>query len=195
LLLRSMKQARYTPECNGHFGLAAKYYCHFTSPIRRYPDLQIHRIIKLNLHNELKGKRESVLFERMPDVCKQSSIRERRAEEAERETIKLKKVEYMEQFVGQMFAGVIVGTTSWGLYIELPNTVEGLVHVNEMADDYYIYDEGGHRWIGEHTKQIYRLGDKVHVQVLKTNTMTRAIDFRLVTEEEFNKQEIDKPED
>ena len=189
LLLRSMKQARYTAECNGHFGLAARYYCHFTSPIRRYPDLQIHRIIKYNLHNELKGKKEAVLFARMPEVSKQSSMRERRAEEAERETIKLKKVEYMEQFIGKMFEGVITGTTSWGIYVELPNTVEGLVHVNEMADDYYIYDEPGHRWIGEHTKQIYRLGDKVHVQVIKTNTMTRSIDFRLVTEEEFGKQE------
>lgn len=189
LLLRSMKQARYTSECNGHFGLAARYYCHFTSPIRRYPDLQIHRIIKYNLHHELKGKKEAVLFEKMPEVAKQSSMRERRAEEAERETIKLKKVEYMEQFIGEMFQGVITGTTSWGIYVELPNTVEGLVHVNEMADDYYIYDEPGHRWIGERTKQIYRLGDKVYVQVLKTDTMTRSIDFRLVSEEEFNKQE------
>lgn len=189
LLLRSMKQARYTAECNGHFGLAAKYYCHFTSPIRRYPDLQIHRIIKYNLHNELKGKKEAELFERMPEVSKQSSLRERRAEEAERETIKLKKVEYMEQYVGELFSGVITGTTSWGIYVELPNTVEGLVHVNDMADDYYIYDEVGHRWIGEHTKQIYRLGDKVYVQVMKTDKMTRSIDFRLVTEEEFLKKE------
>ena len=189
LLLRSMKQARYTAECNGHFGLAAKYYCHFTSPIRRYPDLQIHRIIKYNLHRELQGKKEAKLFDRMPDVAKQCSLRERRAEEAERETIKLKKVEYMEQFRGQMFEGVITGTTSWGCYVELPNTVEGLVHVNEMADDYYIYDEPGHRFIGEHTKQIYRLGDKVFVQVLKTDTLTRSIDFRFVTEEEFYKSE------
>lgn len=189
LLLRSMKQARYTSECNGHFGLAAKYYCHFTSPIRRYPDLQIHRIIKYNLQHQLKGKKEALLFEKMPEVSKHSSMRERRAEEAERETIKLKKVEYMEQFIGKIFAGVITGTTSWGLYVELPNTVEGLVHVNEMADDYYIYDEPGHRWIGERSKQIYRLGDKVYVQVIKTNTMTRTIDFRFVTEEEFNKEE------
>ena len=187
LLLRSMKQARYTAECNGHFGLAARYYCHFTSPIRRYPDLQIHRIIKANLHHELKGKKEAKLNERMPEVAKQCSLRERRAEEAERETIKLKKVEFMEQFIGKMFEGAITGTTSWGCYVELPNTVEGLVHVNEMADDYYIYDEPGHRFIGERTKQIYRLGDKVFVQVLKTDAMTRTIDFRFVTEEEFYK--------
>lgn len=189
LLLRSMKQARYTAECNGHFGLAARYYCHFTSPIRRYPDLQIHRIIKYNLHHELKGKKEARLGENMPEVAKQCSLRERRAEEAERETIKLKKVEFMEQFVGKMFEGAITGTTSWGCYVELPNTVEGLVHVNEMADDYYIYDEPGHRFIGERTKQIYRLGDKVFVQVLKTDAMTRTIDFRFVTEEEFYKEQ------
>lgn len=187
LLLRSMKQARYTAECNGHFGLAARYYCHFTSPIRRYPDLQIHRLIKMNIHHQLKGKKEGQLIERMPEVAKQCSMRERRAEEAERETIKLKKVEFMEQHVGEMFEGIITGTTSWGCYVELPNTVEGLVHVNEMADDYYIYDENGHQWIGEHSKQIYRLGDRVFIQVLKTDTMTRSIDFRFVTEEEYNK--------
>ena len=189
LLLRSMKQARYTAECNGHFGLAAKYYCHFTSPIRRYPDLQIHRIIKYNLHHQLEGKKEARLIDRMPDVAKQCSLRERRADEAERETIKLKKAEYMEQFIGKMFEGVITGTTSWGCYVELPNTVEGLVHVNEMSDDYYIYDEPGHRFIGERTKQIYRLGDKVFVQVIKTDTMTRSVDFRFVSEEEFYKSE------
>ena len=189
LLLRSMKQARYTAECNGHFGLAAKYYCHFTSPIRRYPDLQIHRIIKYNLHHELKGKKEAKLIDRMPEVAKQCSLRERRADEAERETIKLKKAEYMEQYIGKMFEGAITGTTSWGCYVELPNTVEGLVHVNEMADDYYIYDEEGHRFIGERTKQIYRLGDKVFVQVLKADVMTRTVDFRFVSKEEFYKEQ------
>ena len=189
LLLRSMKQARYTAECNGHFGLAAKYYCHFTSPIRRYPDLQIHRIIKYNLHHELKGKKETKLIDRMPEVAKQCSLRERRADEAERETIKLKKAEYMEQYIGKMFEGAITGTTSWGCYVELPNTVEGLVHVNEMADDYYIYDEEGHRFIGERTKQIYRLGDKVFVQVLKADVMTRTVDFRFVSTEEFYKEQ------
>ena len=116
-------------------------------------------------------------------------MRERRAEEAERETIKLKKVEFMEQFIGRIFEGAITGTTSWGCYVELPNTIEGLVHVSEMADDYYIFDEAGHRWIGERTKQIYRLGDKVHVQVIKTNTMTRTVDFRFVTAEEYYEQE------
>jgi ribonuclease R len=184
LVLRSMKQARYTPECNGHFGLAAKYYCHFTSPIRRYPDLQIHRIIKYNLQGKLKGTKEKALFEHVPEVAKKSSLRERRAEEAERETIKLKKVQYMERFIGEKFTGVITGVTSWGAYVELPNTVEGLVHVTEMDDDYYIYDEQGHRWVGEHSKKVYRLGDTVTVQVLKTDRLTRNIDFRFTSEEE-----------
>lgn len=180
LLLRSMKQARYSSECTGHFGLAAKYYCHFTSPIRRYPDLQIHRIIKENLHGKMHGEKEKKMFAHVTEVAKQSSLRERRAEEAERETIKLKKVEYMEKHIGEIFEGVVTGTTSWGVYVELPNTVEGLVHVSEMDDDYYIYDEPGHRWIGEYTKKVYRLGDTVKVELLSTNRLTRTMDFRFV---------------
>ena len=183
LVLRSMKQARYTKECEGHFGLAAKYYTHFTSPIRRYPDLQIHRNIKSNLHGELKGQLESRLEKQMPEVAKQSSIRERVAEEAERETIKLKKVEYMTQFIGRVYKGVITGITSWGVYVELPNTVEGLVHVTEMDDDYYIHDETHHQFIGERTKKIYRLGDAVYVRLIKTSMETRTIDFSFTTEE------------
>ena len=191
LLLRSMKQARYTAESNGHFGLAAKYYCHFTSPIRRYPDLQIHRIIKLNLRGKLQGKKEQTLHAHMPDVALKSSLRERRAEEAERETIKLKKVQYMEQFKGEVFEGIITGVTSWGAYVELPNTVEGLVHVNEMDDDYYIFDEPAHRFIGQHTKKIYQLGDKVMVRVVDTNRLTRTIDFRFIDEDENDYEEVD----
>jgi ribonuclease R len=186
LLLRSMKQARYMAECTGHFGLAARYYCHFTSPIRRYPDLQIHRNIKMNLHGKLQGNKEKQLFSHMPEVAKKCSMRERRAEEAERETVKLKKVQYMEQHIGEIFTGVITGTTSWGLYVELPNTVEGLIHVNELDDDYYIYDEPNHCFIGQHTKKIYRLGDTIKVRVIKTDRMTRTIDFRLVDEEDFD---------
>lgn len=191
LLLRSMKQARYTPECNGHFGLAAKYYCHFTSPIRRYPDLQIHRNIKYNLHGKLQGKKEKALFDYMPHVATKSSLRERRAEEAERETVKLKKVQYMETHIGEVFEGVITGTTSWGLYVELPNTVEGLVHVTEMDDDYYIYDEPAHRFIGEHSKKIYQLGNQVKVRLIKTDRQTRTIDFRLVDEEDDEYEDLD----
>ena len=184
LVLRSMKQARYTPECDGHFGLAARYYTHFTSPIRRYPDLQIHRIIKYNLHHELKGKLESRLTKQMPVVAKQSSVRERVAEEAERETVQLKKVEYMTQFIGRAYKGIITGITSWGVYIELPNTVEGLVHVTEMDDDYYIHDEIHHQFIGERTKKIYRLGDAVYVRLIKTSMDNRTIDFSFMTEDE-----------
>lgn len=136
LALRSMKQAKYTPENTGHFGLAAKYYTHFTSPIRRYPDLQIHRIIKENLRGRLNGDRVVHYEAILPEVAKRSSELERRAEEAERETVKLKKVEYMEQHIGEAFDGVISGVTAYGLYVELNNTVEGLVHVNSLTDDF-----------------------------------------------------------
>lgn len=185
VLLRSLKQARYTPDCNGHFGLAAKYYCHFTSPIRRYPDLQIHRIIKYNLHHELQGKKEAQFYERMPDVARQSSLRERRAEEAERETVKLKKAEYMEQFIGKTFEGIITGITAWGCYVELSNTVEGLVHVNTMHDDYYIYDEVSQSLVGEGRGKAYHLGETVWVKVIDTNTLLRTIDFKFSTERDY----------
>ncbi len=182
LVLRSMKQARYTRDCDGHFGLAATYYTHFTSPIRRYPDLQIHRNIKYNLHGELKGKLEARLEKQMPEVAKQSSVRERIAEEAERETIQLKKVEYMTPFIGRVYKGTITGITSWGVYVELPNTVEGLVHVTAMDDDYYIHDEVHHQFIGERTKNVYRLGDAVHVRLTETSMENRTIDFAFITE-------------
>lgn len=190
LLLRSLKQARYTADCNGHFGLAAKYYCHFTSPIRRYPDLQIHRIIKYNLHHQLQGKKEIQLADRMPEVARQSSLRERRAEEAERETVKLKKVEYMEQYEGEAFEGIITGVTSWGCFVELPNTIEGLVHVNTMFEDYYIYDEATHTLVGEEFGRTYRLGDKVYVQVIGTNTMLRTIDFKFISKYEYENKKV-----
>ena len=142
LVLRSMKQAKYTTECSGHFGLAAKYYCHFTSPIRRYPDLQIHRIIKDNLRGRLmrEGRTEHYA-EILDEVARQSSVCEHRADEAERESDKLKKAEYMSYHLGEEFEGIISGVTGWGLYVELPNTVEGLVHVNTLRDDYYIFDQ------------------------------------------------------
>ncbi|OON96850.1 MAG: ribonuclease R [Epulopiscium sp. Nele67-Bin005] len=179
LLLRSMKQARYTDDCLGHFGLAAKYYSHFTSPIRRYPDLQIHRIIKYNLHGKLKGSKEKKLGDRMPTVAKLTSVKERRAEEAERETIKMKKVEFMEDKVGRIFTGTISGITSWGIYVELPNTIEGLVHVSEMNDDYYVFDEANYRFVGERTHKIYQLGDTVEVKLIKADKALRTIDFRI----------------
>jgi ribonuclease R len=184
LTLRSMKQAKYTVANTGHFGLSAKYYCHFTSPIRRYPDLQIHRIIKENLNGKLGEKRlqhyEKILFE----VANHSSKTERRADESEREVEKLKKVEYMMDHIGETFEGVISGVTSWGMYVELPNTVEGMIRVSEMQDDYYVYDEERYQMVGEHTKKIYKLGQFVKVEVVNADKIQRTIDFALVEVEE-----------
>ncbi len=179
LALRSMKRARYTPENSGHFGLAAKYYTHFTSPIRRYPDLQIHRIIKENLRGRLNDTRIAHYEGILSKVAAQSSELERRAEEAERETEKLKKVEYMKEHIGEEYEGVISGVTKWGIYVELPNTVEGLVHVANMQDDHYEYDEGGYELIGEHTKKTYKLGQKVRIQVSGVDKLQKTIDFEL----------------
>lgn len=184
LTLRSMKQAKYTVVNTGHFGLSAKYYCHFTSPIRRYPDLQIHRIIKENIRGKLNEERrnhyEKILF----DVANHSSKTERRADEAEREVEKMKKVEYMMDYIGETFDGVISGITTWGIYVELPNTVEGMVRVSDMDDDYYIYDEEHYQMVGEHTKKTYKLGQKVKVRVLSADKLLRTIDFEFVEVEE-----------
>ena len=183
LVLRSMKQAKYTTECSGHFGLAAKYYCHFTSPIRRYPDLQIHRIIKDNLRGRLmrEGRTEHYA-EILDEVARQSSVCERRADEAERESDKLKKAEYMSYHLGEEFEGIISGVTGWGLYVELPNTVEGLVHVNTLRDDYYIFDQETYELRGEMTKKVYKLGDKVRVRVADADKMLKTVDFELVAD-------------
>lgn len=183
LVLRSMKQAKYTTECSGHFGLAAKYYCHFTSPIRRYPDLQIHRIIKDNLRGRMNQKRIEHYDSILPEVAKHSSEMERRADEAERETDKLKKVEYMEERIGQVFEGVISGVQEWGFYVELPNTVEGLVHVTSLTDDFYHYEESSYEMIGERTNKHYKLGQKVKVIVADTDKIMRTIDFRVVRDD------------
>ncbi len=182
LTLRSMKQARYTTDCVGHFGLAARYYCHFTSPIRRYPDLQIHRIIKENLHGMLQEKRIGHYNTILPEVAKQSSHTERRAEEAEREVEKLKKVEYMSEFLGETFEGVISSVTSWGMYVELPNTVEGMIRVADLTDDYYIFDENHYTMTGERTRRCYKLGQKLKVMVAGTDKLLRTIDFLPVIE-------------
>ncbi|MDO4339000.1 MAG: ribonuclease R [Eubacteriales bacterium] len=184
LILRTMKQARYTTECSGHFGLAAKYYCHFTSPIRRYPDLQIHRIIKDNLRGRLEreGKTEHYR-EILDEVARQSSVCERRADEAERESDKLKKAEYMSYHLGETFEGIISGVTGWGFYVELPNTVEGLVHVNTLWDDYYTFDQGNCELRGDMTGKVYRLGQKVRVRVEDADPLMKTIDF--VIERDF----------
>ena len=180
LILRSMKQARYSTESTGHFGLSTKYYCHFTSPIRRYPDLQIHRIIKENLHGKLNEKRVGHYNSILPNVAQQTSMTERRADEAEREVEKLKKVEYMTQFIGDQFEGVISGVTTWGMYVELPNTCEGMIRVTDMDDDYYFFDEEHYCMVGEHTKKTYKLGQRVLIEVLGTDKLARTIDFDLI---------------
>jgi ribonuclease R len=184
LLLRSMKQAKYTPECIGHFGLAARYYCHFTSPIRRYPDLQIHRIIKETIRGKMDEGRVRHYQDILEEVSKQSSAMERRAEEVERETDKLKKAEYMAGQIGCVFQGIISGVTEWGIYVELPNTVEGLVHVNTLRDDYYVFDKEHYRMVGDVTKKSYELGQKVTVRVEDADMITKTVDFVLAKETE-----------
>lgn len=182
MVLRSMMQARYTAENGGHFGLAAKYYCHFTSPIRRYPDLEIHRMIKKMLHGELDEKASAYYRRKMPDWANHCSKQERVAEDAERDTDALKKVEFMEDKVGQIYEGIISGVTNWGIYVELPNTIEGMVALSQMDDDYYEFDEKKMLVFGKRTKKSYRLGDKVVVSVAKVDRMMGTIDF--VFEEE-----------
>lgn len=183
LLLRSMKQARYTTQCSGHFGLAAKYYCHFTSPIRRYPDLQIHRIIKEHLRGKMTEGKIRHYAEILEEVAGQSSAMERRAEEVERETVKMKKAEFMKQHIGEVMEGTISGVTEWGLYVELPNTVEGLVHVNSMRDDYYTYEKEKYRFVGDMTKKVYSMGQKVKVRVEQADIATKTVDFSLERED------------
>lgn len=184
LLLRSMARAIYTPECSGHFGLAASYYCHFTSPIRRYPDLQIHRIIKDDLRGRLdKGGRIGKYSSILQHVAEQSSAMEQRAAEAEREAVKLKKAEYMLEHVGEEYDGVISGVTGWGFYVELPNTVEGLVHIMTLKDDYYNFDEENYRLVGEQHGRVFRLGEPVRVRVRNAEPANRTIDFTYVEKE------------
>lgn len=184
LTLRSMKQAKYTVANTGHFGLSAKYYTHFTSPIRRYPDLQIHRIIKENVRGALNEARKDHYNKILFDVANHSSKTERRADEAEREVEKMKKVEYMMGHIGESFEGVISGITTWGIYVELPNTVEGMVRVSDMNDDYYVYDEERYQMVGEHTKKTYKLGQTIKVEVLNADKLLRTIDFAFMEVED-----------
>ena len=182
LALRSMKQAKYSVECAGHFGLACKYYCHFTSPIRRYPDLQIHRIIKEQLRGKLTEERITHYQSILPQVAKHASEMERRADEAERETDKLKKAEYMEQFIGECFEGVVSGVTAWGVYVELPNTVEGLIHISKLPGDFYYYNEAVCELTDDYSHRSFRPGMKVKVCVDGSDRFTRTVDFSLVEE-------------
>lgn len=179
LILRSMKQAKYTVEDTGHFGLAAKYYCHFTSPIRRYPDLQIHRIIKETLRGKMTEAKIQHYRGILEEVARQSSAMERRAEEVERETIKMKKAEYMKQHIGEAFEGTVSGVTEWGFYVELDNTVEGLVHVNSLTDDYYSFDKDRYCLVGDMTGRTYTMGQRVKVWVENADENTKTVDFKI----------------
>lgn len=184
MVLRSMMQARYTADNQGHFGLAAKYYCHFTSPIRRYPDLEIHRLIKLTLAGEMAGKREESYRKKMPEIALHCSRRERTAEDAERDTDDLKKVEYMLDKIGQTYTGIISGVTNWGIYVELENTVEGMVSLAQMDDDYYAFDERAMQVVGRRSQKCYRLGDQVQVVVTKVSKELGTVDFAFAEDEE-----------
>ena len=188
LTLRSMKQAKYTIDCTGHFGLACQYYCHFTSPIRRYPDLQIHRIIKEQIRGRLNEKRIDHYNEILPEVAKHSSEMERRADEAERETDKLKKVEFMENHVGEIFEGVISSITAWGVYVELPNTIEGMIHVSMLPGDYFYYDEETYEMVGQATDIRYKLGQTLKVRVNATDKILRTIDFVIPQDWEMDEE-------
>ncbi len=184
LTLRSMKKAQYTVDCTGHFGLACQFYCHFTSPIRRYPDLQIHRIIKEQLRGRLLEGRIEHYQEILPEVAKHSSEMERRADEAERETEKLKKAQYMEGKIGEVFEGVISGITAWGIYVELPDTVEGMIHVSKIEGDYYLYREETYEMVGRDTGKTYKLGQKVWIMVDGVDYLQKSIDFVFAPEGE-----------
>ncbi|SDZ26981.1 RNAse R [Proteiniborus ethanoligenes] len=180
LMLRSLRKAKYSSEPEGHFGLAAKYYSHFTAPIRRYPDLQIHRIIKEFINNKINEKRIGKLNSILPKVAEQSSTTERIADEASRETDDLKKVEYMSSRIGEEYEGIISGVMPFGIFVELDNTIEGLVHISSLIDDYYEYDQPNYRFIGRRTNKIYRIGDKVNIKVVGTNIANRQIDFNII---------------
>ena len=179
LLLRSMKRAAYSVECAGHFGLAASYYCHFTSPIRRYPDLQIHRIIREFLRGRLNKNRIEHYREILPGVARQSSSAQRRADEAERETDRLKKAEYMQDHLGERYAAVISGGTARGLYVELPNTVEGLIPVSRMEEDFFLYDEENYALTGERTGKTWRLGQRISVRAVSADPFARSVEFAI----------------
>lgn len=180
LMLRSLKKARYSSEVAGHFGLAAKYYCHFTSPIRRYPDLQIHRIIKSYIKGKLAPDKMDVLENRLAYVADISSTNERIAEEAERAVEDLKKAEYMKERVGNVYEGMVCSLTHFGMFVQLDNTIEGLVHFSNMTDDYYFYDEEKYYIIGELSKKQYRIGDMVNIKVIGADVLKGTIDFMLV---------------
>ena len=169
-------------ESTGHFGLAAQYYCHFTSPIRRYPDLAIHRMIKELLHNgdRLDEKRVTILKGKMKHYAEQASVREKIAEEAERESVELKKIEYMKPYVGDVFQAKISGVTNFGIFVQLDNSVEGLAHISTLIDDFYQFQPESYSLIGEHTRKVYRLGQDIKVRLTRVSVEDRQIDFEVM---------------
>jgi len=181
-----MTHARYSDECGGHFGLASEYYTHFTSPIRRYPDLIVHRMIKEWMHNNgvMEEKRKEHLKERMNEYALQASMREKVAEEAERESVDLKMVEYMVPYVGERFTAMISGVTAFGFFVRLENGVEGLVHISTLVDDFYQFLAGSFTLIGENTGNKFQLGQMVQVKLVQVNIEERQLDFEL----EFSKK-------
>jgi ribonuclease R len=180
LMLRTMQKARYDASNLGHFGLAAESYTHFTSPIRRYPDLVVHRTLRESRHGRMDEERKAELTDDLPEVARHTSERERRADDAERELVQWKKVRFMADKVGDEFEGYVTGVTAFGLYIELvEHFVEGMVHVSTMADDYYRFVERAHVLRGEKNGRVYRLGDRVSVQVIRVDTERRQIDLGL----------------
>ena len=182
VMLRSMQHARYDVEALGHFGLATQYYSHFTSPIRRYPDLAIHRMIKELLHNgdRLDEKRVTILKGKMKHYAEQASVREKIAEEAERESVELKKIEYMKPYVGDVFQAKISGVTNFGIFVQLDNSVEGLAHISTLIDDFYQFQPESYSLIGEHTRKVYRLGQDIKVRLTRVSVEDRQIDFEVM---------------
>ena len=182
LLLRTLKVARYESENKGHFGIAGKYYCHFTSPIRRYPDLFIHRIISMYLEENYDIKEDMLekYYNQAEERAKQSSEREKVATQVERESEDIKKAEYMESKIGEEYEGIISSITSFGMFVELENTVEGFVGFNKMGDEYFIYDEARKRLVGERTNKNYKIGDKVKIRVDNASKLLRQVDFEMI---------------
>ncbi|WP_096202491.1 ribonuclease R [Bacillus sp. FJAT-45350] len=194
VMLRSMQQAKYDPESLGHFGLSTEFYTHFTSPIRRYPDLIVHRLIrKYLIQNKVDEETQQEWNEKLPLIAKHSSEMERRAVEAERDTDALKKAQYMEDKIGETFTGMVSGVTNFGIFVELENTIEGLVHVSNLTDDYYHYDEKQYAMIGERTGHVIRIGDELEVRCINVNVDEVSIDFEIVGMKDNKRERPQKP--
>lgn len=194
VMLRSMQQAKYDPHSLGHFGLSTEFYTHFTSPIRRYPDLIVHRLIRTYLiEKQMDPQTQAKWDHLLPDIALHSSKMERRAVDAERDTDELKKAEFMADKIGQEYDGIISSVTNFGMFVELPNTIEGLVHVSYMTDDYYRYDERNLAMIGERTGNVFRIGDEITIRVVKVNTEEHSIDFEIVGMKGRRRERIEAP--